>query len=231
MRIFATTLFAALAATGANAATFLLDDFNSAQAVQDVGPPPSSQVADTAVLGGFRDLQAISDSGTAGSIGLVVNGGGLSLRNFSDTAGIGLVTYDGDDDPTTVNTTGLGGFDLTFGGVGTGLLFANMISSGPLLIGVNIWDVRGGFSTFSESIHFPASSPFKASFGDLIGDADLTNIGAFQVTLGGDGTLGVNARLTAISVAAVPVPAAGLLLGGVLIGGVAASRRRRRKAA
>ncbi len=229
MRILTTTLLATFLATGANAATVLIDDFNEDQLVQDTSGTSSSQIA-ADVPGGFRDLQAVSDSGEFTSTEVRVANGTLGFSNISGVSGTGFLTYDGNDDPTTVDTSGLGGFDLTFGGLGTGFVYDVISADAQLLLTINAWDLTGGFSTFSLTLPADFAGTFSGMFSEFSGDANLSNLGALQFVAGGNGVVDLDARLNSIGVSLVPVPAAGLLLGGALMGGAAIARRRRKAA-
>ena len=61
-------------------------------------------MADATALGGFRDVQVLNDDGNAGGTNFLAGSSGVALSNGPRTSGTGLLTYDGDDDPTTVNT-------------------------------------------------------------------------------------------------------------------------------
>ncbi|MGK7921710.1 MAG: hypothetical protein AB4080_17065, partial [Trichodesmium sp.] len=104
----------------AQAATIMLDDFSIGQDVgfQPIEPviPSNSQVGpDGSILGGFRDMEADGDADGLIKTRLQVTGGGLNFSNDVGTDGSGTIVWDGDDDPTVVDTDGLGGIDITDG--------------------------------------------------------------------------------------------------------------------
>lgn len=82
---------------------------------QSAGP------ADATILGGYRDLVVSNISGGDAVTGSSINviGGQLKFSTDTGATGQGQVQWDGDDSAGNVfdiATSGLGGFDLTFGG-------------------------------------------------------------------------------------------------------------------
>ncbi len=236
MKVLYTTAAALLLATSANAATVLLDDFNSNQVVVDLPTgmqQSASQLADASVLGGFRDIQAVTDDGVENATQVAVRAGTLGFSNTAGQSGTGFLTYDGDDDAATVDTDGLGGFDLTFGGLGTGFVFDVLFSDASLLLTINAWDTGTGFSSFQATFPALTSGVFAGSFDAFVGDADLSNLGALQFVAGGNGVQNLDAQINSIGVnveeapPVVPLPASALLLGGALAGAAAFGRRRK----
>lgn len=78
-------------------------------------------IGDATILGGYRDL-VVSNltggvTGVAGS-SINVTGGQLYFSTDTSATGQGQIQWDGDDAGSVfnINTTGLGGIDLTFGG-------------------------------------------------------------------------------------------------------------------
>lgn len=71
------------------------------------------------VLGGQRDIWANCITGcdnTVSRSSAVVSGGQFSFSNDSGVTGEAIVQWDGNDQDIALNTTGLGGTDLTLGG-------------------------------------------------------------------------------------------------------------------
>ncbi len=233
MRVLSTIMALGLTTTGASAATVVLDSFDSTQVVVDRptgGQVNNSQLADASVFGGFRDLSVSNDQGNDNATQVVVGGGTLAFSNTFGNSGSGTLTYDGDDSPTSVNTTGLGGLDLNFGKKGTGFVFDVIATDFNLLLTVRAWDMVGGFSEFSQAFPALTSGVFSGSFSDFSGDADLSNLGALQFVAGGQGVEDLDAGIRSIGVNVVPLPAAGFLLGGVVLAGAAVGRKRRKTA-
>ncbi|WP_347259245.1 PEP-CTERM sorting domain-containing protein [Methylocaldum sp.] len=71
------------------------------------------------VLGGQRDIWANCITGCDDTVSrslAVVSGGQFRFSNDSGVTGEAIVQWDGNDQDIALNTTGLGGFDLTSGG-------------------------------------------------------------------------------------------------------------------
>lgn len=228
----------ALSALQGGAATLVIDSFDSPQTVVDypaVGYVTSSQLADSSVLGGYRDLQIINvasqsvDEVFASS--LIVASGSLSFSNQAFARGKGYITYDGDDDAESVNTAGLGGVNFL---IGANPYFAFEVSyfDQPVDIAVTVWDTAGETVSYTETL-VPGFSP-NLYFSQLTGSSsfDWTSVGALQFFVDSTYTeLSVDGALSSISIKTtpVPLPASALLLAGGL-SGLAMMRRRKKSA-
>ncbi len=218
---------ALLGVGSAQAGTIVLDDFSAAQ---DVGLldisgfiPSNSQVnSSSGILGGFRDLEALGNADNFLETRLKVDNGVLSFSNNVGTLGAGLIVWDGDDDPSTVNSTGLGGIDITQDG-GTNLdgFFLDILSAdlGGLELAFTVYDTNSNTSSLSQVFDTPVSnsSPLNASFlfSNFVGNADFTNVGAIELAIAGpeeiDATLDLFEIAPADS-ANVPEPTSSLLV-------------------
>ena len=197
---YALSLLAATALLGAGSAQadpILLDDFEVEQDVGNLGLPgfipESSQVGpDSSILGGFRDMQATGNADSFLENRLQVVNGALGFSNNADTEGTGIVVWDGDDDPTVVDTEGLGGIDITnnngweLDGIWVEILSADLPG---LELGFTIWDVDGNSSNISRLFNSPILLGEGLEeyflFEDFVGNADLTNVGAIQLEISG----------------------------------------------
>ena len=187
-RILAVSLSLALGFGGAAAAASLIDDFTSAGRVSD---PPIAPVltaeqfsAPSALLvGGFRDLEAERLTG-ASRTELETFGGNLLFSNGSGTSGIGRITWDGDDDPSTVDTMGLGGFDITALATEPRFLIDVEFTDADLGILLTVWDMNGNSSTLSATV-MATLDPIRRVFPieDFAGSAAFSNVGAIQLEL------------------------------------------------
>ncbi|EKE43272.1 hypothetical protein OCGS_2609 [Oceaniovalibus guishaninsula JLT2003] len=243
-KLFGAAAAAAVMVSGAQAfaATLLIDDFSTVQSVSDVpsaGLTNASQAAGPGILGGFRDLQ-VSNTANNGNptnaTELEATGTSLAFNNNAQARGTGTVTYDGDDDPTTLNPFGLGGVNLN---IGTDPFFAFDVDSaafdGNALFRLTAYDMLGNQVSYQETL----AGGFETTldFGSLTGDAgfDFGQVGALEFFISTEGTaISIDGVLNSISVQAgdtppvVPLPASALLLLGG-IGGLSVMRARRRK--
>lgn len=225
-------LLTVVASGGMAAAATVIDDFTTAGRVSD----PASALVVTAeqfsapsalLFGGFRDLEAERLTG-ASRTELETFNGNLLFSNGSGTSGIGRVTWDGDDDPTTVDTMGLGGLDLTSYGFDPAFFLDILFADADLGLLLTVWDLNGNSSTSSTTV--------SATFDPLTvflpiplfaGTADFSNVGALQLELSSGANLDAEiARIGISDAAVIPLPAAGwLLLSGVFGLGLVRARR------
>ncbi len=195
-----------------------IDSFDTPQEVGELG---ASQVAENGgiILGGFRDLS-----------------GNASINN-SVSSGSGLMTWDGDDSPFTVDTTGLGGLDLTQDGEATDFEVEILLSDlSGMQLTLNVFDMNSNVSTlsrvFNSAILTPTTELF--SFTTFTGTADFTNIGAIQLRVAGppeiDVQIGSIETFGPHSQGPLPVPESSsslALLSGAML--LVASRKIRRR--
>lgn len=222
MRFFATTAAAAvLLAAPASAATFTLDDFNTAQlATADPSTTVVNNGGEYAAAGRDFTVDATvaenAGSNLTNSTRLESFGGLLSFSTTASVRGSAEVTY---RDLNLMNSRETGFFTFnvvpdTFDGDAVFSVFGidgdnNQISYSENLIGA-----------FSPILRFN-------EFDFLSGTFDFFNVASLSFKIDSTTTRGnVDGQLDSITVSAVPVPAAGLLLLGAL-GGVAALNRRR----
>lgn len=119
------------------------------------------------ILGGYRDLSVnklsdtvgLVDGQFAGSADITVGGGALSLTNGDGITSKGVITWDGVNnagaDGSSVNTMGLGGVDLTFGGSANQFLADVLFADLGFGYDIKVWDIFGHASTLSASVQFP----------------------------------------------------------------------------
>jgi hypothetical protein len=107
---------------------------------------------DSDILGGYRDLYltaAATGSGinAANNTDAVVSNGFLTWNNDSGVKSNLTVTWDGNDDPKIINTTGLGGLDITNNGKLNGLFVeikdADLTAGSTAGIAFNVFDNSG----------------------------------------------------------------------------------------
>lgn len=235
----AALLLTAQQGVSATTVSLTIDEYDTFQVVKDDPIPGftnASELADPGVLGGFRDFY-VENTGATGSADdsteLKSDSGLLSFSNVAGATGLGYITYDGNDgDPMTVDTTGLGGINLDIG-INPYFAFDVAYFDRDVFIQVEAWDMTGKTVSYAEKLTtgFNPNLPFS----DLTGDAgfDWTQVGALQFFVDSTNTdISVDGQLYSIKVvAAIPVPASGLLLLGSVAGVPLLRRRKKAKAA
>lgn len=185
-----------LALPAATPAQIVIDEFTTNQATLTDPPGGASSVAagGADILGQRRDLQVKRLAG-AGPVTAAVAGGQASFAvtaTTPDSAGLALVTWDGDSDPLVLDPTGLGGVDLTGGGA-AGFQLTIASASAGLGLQIEVWTDAGNASQAMRTLPtiaaptglFVAYSEFLPTLGT---GADFADVGALRMTVyGGDG--------------------------------------------
>merc|ERR1712137_964111 len=132
------------------------------------------------ILGGERDLQLTAESGPSGRILTAgVSDGQYVISTPNSASGFSLMQYDGADSDINLNTSGLGGVDLTTGsGDALNTLIQTDISTSYT------FTIYSGSASSSIQIDIPPStSPesYELRFSDFTGNADFTNVGAIEI--------------------------------------------------
>ena len=219
------------ASAEAQAGPLLVDSFDLNQDVGLIGIPnfiPSSSQEGPAanVLGGFRDMQVGGDANNFLATRGQAQGGELVFSNNVGTTGDVTLTWDGDDDPTVVDPTGLGGIDITMNGGSTLNRFVLDLVSVDLpglSITVSIFDLDGNISVLDSvlSTAVSASQSLEFFFNDFAGSADFTNVGAISLALAGPAEIDAtfsNFQIDPGPSVAVPLPGTlPLLLAGLVL--------------
>lgn len=217
-----------------------LDMFTVSQSTSDVpmDPPPADfdEVADGGALGGHRDVEAINNEGDPTSTTANVSSGTFSVSNESGNSGLGVLTYDGDDDSRAVDTAGLGGLDITMG-VDGAFVFDVISNDLAWSYTIQVWDddsdfTAGGMIEQSDNGGLLTESLAFSEFSGI----DFTSVGAVQLIFSGIS----NADLTIDNfrtvgdmpppVDPVPLPASAFMMIGGIAGLGWVGHRRRRKA-
>ncbi len=239
-KLLLTTIAAgSIFAMPAVAATLTIDNFDGNQRVTDTGGISASQVAGDGIVGGFRDLQVsntLASGDSEDATELRVTGGRLSFSNITDARGEGTVTYDGNDDPTSLDTAGLGGINLLIGD--NPRFFFDVPANGfdndaNANFTVDAYDTFGNQVSYTENLS--AGFNPELAFSLLTGDDgfDFSSVGALQFMISTTNTRAdIDGKINGIEVrgddvAPIPLPASGLLLLAGL-GGFGALRRSRK---
>ncbi len=218
---------------------------DNTQNFSEVGNFPAS------IIGGYRDIKvdAISGANDGNSNGICETGddctvmnvgsGTLTFNNDTGVVGEGLVQWDGQDNSSDLNTTGLGGlnlinqpgcpasgctdfvfevlnadqgFEFQVGVWSNSSKFTNFILESDGTAGTNLLP----FANFQNASLCGAVNPFPGVKKIECGSGDsapvnLTDVGAIQVLLNTAGTTAVDLRIGAIQ--KVPEPSVLALLG------------------
>ena len=227
MKPFLLSTAIAMTPAVASAVPFLIDDFSTSQITADrpaSGFPKASEVAGPDILGGFRELRVKTLRPRPGPFAttLSANVDGEEFLNFSnqsDQQGIGTLLYNGQ------GSSGLGGVDLTFGGVGQGFRFLVENADASLTIESTVSDTSGATSILEQT--FPQTivgDRISLVFADFAGNADFSSVNAFRFVFTGPANL--DASFALLGVSPIPLPASGFLLGAGLLGAAALRRRK-----
>jgi len=223
---------AALAAPFALAAPagafVMIDNFATQQTLQLPGGGPNSASSSSPaveVLGGERDVQITRTIGND-YVELLINPTGsdrlLSASSAAATVPTWTLVWDGPDGSPTVDADGLGGVDLTQGGVNTGFL-VRVRSDLPATLEIAATGASGGST--SASLPLPGGEIVLQSrflpFSAFATPALFADTGSLSLAL--TGTAGTDAQLDYVLVT-VPEPSGATVAACALV--AMACRRR-----
>ena len=230
-RIMLGAIMTGLASATANAG-ILIDSFETTQSctANMASPSDASALAGPGIIGGEREMFADWMMG-ANDVQEIANSSSDGLLSFSlgaDTAGMGKLIWDGPDNSTAVfNPLGLGGVDLTDGGVDDRLVVAVVFDDLPASLRFRVYSDAANYSQYYLMLPggiFGAVSleiPY-AAFATVAGSgADFSNVGAIELGIFPD------MEATDISIDSIetaPTPGS-LALAGVV--GILGLKRRR----
>jgi hypothetical protein len=202
-------------------ADIVIDDFNPALALTVTLPGNGSSNTGTAV-GGGRDYFG-TKSGLLNA-SMEASGGLGTLSTDALTTSTGTMQYDGTAG-SVVNVFGLGGLDLTQGGVNDQFQLAIGVDRPGFQATLAVWT---GGNLFTTNFIVPQGSPtnFFIPFASF-GGANFGNVGAIELRLNTGFTPVAEADFSITAFNAIPEPASSCLL---ILGLGLTSLCRRRKA-
>lgn len=229
-------------------ADFVISPFNADQQVLVSGTPAGPKtsfnhaVAATSI-GGFRTivLNRLGPANTRATLTADSNVTQSGFFTFSSPAGVtgsAELQFDGNDNSVAIDPNGLGGVDITEGGLDTGFLF-RMVADMAAPLTITAYSGAGNVST--ASVLFPVNGTFTpvlvyvpfTAFGVVSGSgADFASIGALSFLIDGSNSPSLDAQIDFITtVRSVPEPGS-LALGMIGAGAsVLLVRRKRAKVA
>jgi len=143
-------------------------------------------VTDSSILGGERDLVLEALTGPTGRVFTSgVSQQSWNIATPNGASGTATCQYDGIDGSATLNTQGLGGFDLTTSSSDSFKL--TIQTDVATIYTINVYDTSSGTSTFDISV--PANpgveNDYYVNFSTFTGNADFTKAGAVEVVCQG----------------------------------------------
>lgn len=216
-------------AFGASAATIVLDPFTTEQNASTPNAT-SSEIEAPFAIGGQREFSVTSSSNRPSATQLSTSDGYLDFNNAARATGTGIITWNG------IGNIGLGGFDLTSGGVNDAVFLDVIFADANVNLAFEVTDTSGATSSFDYLISEVLEGQLGFAYDDFDGNADFTSIDSISLALVGlsqaaDVTLDVvyfdELNPGGDTPAPVPLPASLLLLGPAVLGLAAIKRRRR----
>jgi len=161
-----------------------------------------TQAGCSGLIGCSRDMQLTAFTGNEGRTGTSeiftsdsdLFQGEWAVATSKRMESVTIVQYDGQDESINLDQNGLGGIDMTDGGLARGLGFS-VISDLPTTYQVAIYSPDGGrcdgdIETPTILGDYDFEDTFVVvTFDDLDGDCDLTDVGAIELYLPGNDAL------------------------------------------
>lgn len=181
----ALTGFLLIAATASSAQQIVIDNFDGGDQTVTLSTAPGTEVESINNNGGAlaneRTLRVSGSSVGGGNIVGAVASGNLTFDRPLGSTGQMDIWWDGDDDDTSFNGTGLGGVDLMANGQDRFRLTVNSSSSGAKHYRIIVY-TNGSTSSQLEQTLPPGGGVVEFAYDDFTGTADFTNVGAIFLT-------------------------------------------------
>jgi hypothetical protein len=203
----------------------VIDDFNASYSLTIPGTTPGvtslfAASGTAEAIGGERDIYIERTTSNSGAVSMDVSqslASQLSYASAPFTSGNLLLVYDGMDNSSILNPTGLGGIDITQSGVNTGIFLRSASDLGSSIT-FSIYTDADRWSMLTMPIAANPSFAFTDYFATFttftnmgsMGGADFMNVGAISLLLDGS-TAGTDVSIETV-VATVPEPGSCLLL-------------------
>lgn len=157
----------------------------------NAGATNASLITGAGILGGEREVQItlVSGMNDGSVVSSFVSSGSFTLDSGATLQTSTLITWDGTDgDPNNaLNPTGLGGVDMTNGGLDDAFLVEGLFSDQPFDLTITVYTSAGQFSTLTRSFpEIPVPNDFAFLFTDFVptgGGADFSNVGAITLMI------------------------------------------------
>jgi len=225
-----------LSCSSAAHAVIVVDSFQTNQSSLTLTFPPagtsaSSSASGAGILGGERDVQVSLTSGViaGNTVSTTVSSGFFSYSQDATISGRSEIQWDGADGSATLNPTGLGGIDLTDGGILSQFLLTVLFDDLPADGQIAVYSNAANFSVLNFNLPglIFSTTSFEFDFSDFtIGagtGADFTDVGAIVLSIGSSVTA---PDVVIDSFTVVPEPASASLIG---LGMLAMTARRARR--
>lgn len=215
-----------------NAHALLIDSFDDSQEFSRTTLGSTSDfISGPGILGGERDVR-ITVTATNGVNSLHINGGPgyFSHSQGSLVKGRTLLQWDGSDASMSVASPGLGGVDLTEGGINDRIRLRIVENDLPAPLKFTIYDTTGASSTATLGLPGGVLSPTdKYLYFTAFSGVDLSSVKAIEMLIDGSAVSGLDVTLDFIETTHAPEPGTWMLLGSGLVGLIGYGWRRKKE--
>merc|ERR1712063_65269 len=188
-KIFGVLLLACVLAVSAQETKLIIDDFAQLTppliiTLSDSNAAPQSLFTATetsGALGGERDLNLLVTSGSNGLTTIAsISGNAWNVATAEENVGNSFLQYDGLDDSPALQSSGLGGIDLTND---NGVAFRLLLESDfDTFYVITVVDMNGDVSeAIVDVVGDDTTQEYVVDFDDFNGSADFSNVGAIQI--------------------------------------------------